>query len=337
MFVYIIGAILAFSILVIIHELGHFTLAKINGVKVEEFSIGMGPKLFGIKGKETEYLIKALPIGGYVKMLGEQEAVEDKRALSAKSPLQRLSIIAAGPIMNFIFAIFIFSIIATKGFAIPKINDFLEESPAKQAGLQKGDEIVKIDGQKVYGWDDLTYKVSMTNGKGMDFTVLRNGDTKSFKVTPVKNEEEKRYLIGIKPVIFENPTVAQAIGNGYSQTKFNIAQTFQFFKNAFRGRVKATDFGGPVTIIKVSGKVAQAGFWPLVNFVGFLSIQLAIFNVLPIPALDGGWILMILVELITRRKLNNEKVGLINTIGFIFLMTLMLLVTLKDILMPIKF
>lgn len=337
MFVYIIGAILAFSILVIIHELGHFTLAKINGVKVEEFSIGMGPKLFGIKGKETEYLIKALPIGGYVKMLGEQEAVDDKRALSAKSPLQRLSIIAAGPIMNFIFAIFIFSVIATKGFAIPKISELIPGNPAEQVGLKAGDEIVKIDGEKVYAWDDLTYKVTMGNGKPMDLSVLRNGESKNFKVTPVKDEKEGRFLIGIKPVVVDNPTITQAIGNGYSQTKLNIAQTFQFFKNAFRGRVKAQDFGGPVTIIKVSGKVAQAGFWPLVNFIGFLSIQLAIFNVLPIPALDGGWILMILVELVTRKKLSDDKVGLINTIGFIFLMTLMLLVTLKDILIPIKF
>jgi len=144
-------------------------------------------------------------------------------------------------------------------------------------------------------------------------------------------------MIGIGPVVIQNPTFTQSVGYGYSQTKFNIAQTFQFFKNAFRGKVKAQDFGGPVTIIKVSGKVAQAGFWPLVNFIGFLSIQLAIFNVLPIPALDGGWILMILVELVTRKKLPDDKVGLINTIGFIFLMTLMLLVTIKDILIPIKF
>jgi len=337
MFVYIIGAILAFSILVIIHELGHFTLAKINGVKVEEFSIGMGPKLFGIKGKETEYLIKALPIGGYVKMLGEQESVDDKRALSAKSPLQRLSIIAAGPIMNFIFAIFIFAIIGSKGYSLPKVGELISGRPAEKAGIKVGDELIKIDNQKVNVWDDLTMRVSMGNGDPIDITVLRNGEKKTFNVTPIMDQEEKRYMVGIGPVVVQNPTLTQSVGYGYSQTKFNIAQTFQFFKNAFRGRVKAQDFGGPVTIIKVSGKVAQAGFWPLVNFIGFLSIQLAIFNVLPIPALDGGWILMILVELVTRKKLSDDKVGLINTIGFIFLMTLMLLVTIKDILIPIKF
>jgi len=337
--VYIIGAILAFSILVLIHELGHFTLAKINGVKVEQFSIGMGPKLFGIKGKETEYLIKALPIGGYVKMLGElgeEEAVHDKRALTSKTPLQRLSIIAAGPIMNFLFALFIFAVIASKGFDIPKVSEVMQGKPAEGI-LMVGDEVIKVNNEKVTSWEDLYIKINMTNGKTMNLTVLRNGETKKFDVKPVKDEKENRFLIGIKPVRIEHPTVAQSIDNGFTQIKFNIVQVQQFFKSLFRGKAKAQDVGGPLTIIKVSGKVAQAGFWPLVSFIGFLSIQLAIFNVLPIPALDGGWILMILIELITRKKLSNDKVGLINTIGFVFLMALMLLVTLKDIFFPINF
>ena len=337
---YIIGAILAFSILVLIHELGHFTLAKINGVKVEQFSIGMGPKLFGIKGKETEYLIKALPIGGYVKMLGElgeEEAVHDKRALTSKTPLQRLSIISAGPIMNFIFALFIFAVIASKGFAIPKISELMPGKAAEQVGLKAGDEIVKVNNEKVTTWLDLSVKINMSNGNPINLTVLRDGKKENFKITPVMDQTEKRYLIGIKPVEIKNPTVMQSIDNGFSQIKFNIVQVQQFFKSLFRGKAKAQDVGGPITIIKVSGEAAKAGFWSLLNFVGFLSIQLAIFNVLPIPALDGGWILMILVELITRKKLSNDKVGLINTIGFVFLMALMLLVTLKDIFFPIKF
>ena len=177
--IYILGAILAFSILVIVHELGHFTLAKLNGVKVEEFSLGMGPKLFGIKGVETEYLIKAFPIGGYVKMLGEEEKVSDVRSFSSKSPAQKLSIIAAGPLMNFILAIFIFAFIGSiRGFALPIVDTVDVDKPAYTVGIQKGDKIITVNNKKIRTWDDFFTEVYMANGNSLNISLLRNGEKK---------------------------------------------------------------------------------------------------------------------------------------------------------------
>ena len=147
---YIIAAIIAFGVLIIIHELGHFILAKLNGVKVEEFSIGMGPKLFGIKGKETEYLIKLLPIGGYVKMLGDEGKSEDPKAFNNKSSARKLSIVAAGPIMNFILGIILFSIIASaRGYLSPVVSKTLPGEPAAIAGIKSGDKITKANNSKI--------------------------------------------------------------------------------------------------------------------------------------------------------------------------------------------
>lgn len=334
---YIISAIIAFSILIIVHELGHFTLAKINGVKVEEFSLGMGPKLFGIKGKETEYLIKALPIGGYVKMLGEEEAVTDKRAFSSKTSAQKLSIIAAGPLMNLILAVLLFGIVGSRGYPVPVVNEIIKDSPAVTSGIKVGDKILKVDNEKISTWEDFQTKVYMMKGKPLNLTLLRDGTEKNINVIPIMNKEEKRYLIGIAPAFLKNPTIIQSTSYGFRQTGSLIKQTIGFFGTLFKGKASSSDFGGPVTIIKLSGQVAKAGIIPLMTFAAYLSVQLAIFNIIPFPALDGGWIFLFLFEIITRKKVDDKKVGFINYIGFALLMTLMVLITIKDILYPIKF
>ena len=334
---YIISAIIAFSLLIIVHELGHFTLAKINGVKVEEFSLGMGPKLFGYKGKETEYLIKALPIGGYVKMLGEEETVSDKRAFSSKTPAQKLSIIAAGPFMNLILAILLFGIVGSRGYLVPVVSKLEANTPAVTSGIQVGDKILKVNNKKISTWEDFSTEVYTTKGKALDLTLLRNGKSEIINVTPVMNTEEKRFIIGIYPSTLKNPTISQDISYGFRQTGSLIKQTIGFFGTLFKGQASSSDFGGPVTIIKLSGAVAKAGIIPLMTFAAYLSVQLAIFNIIPFPALDGGWIFLFLFEIITRKKVDDKKVGFINYIGFALIMTLMVLVTIKDILYPIKF
>lgn len=335
--IYILGAILAFSVLVIVHELGHFTLAKLNGVKVEEFSLGMGPKLFGIKGKETEYLIKALPIGGYVRMLGEEEKVSDARAFSSKSPVQKLSIIAAGPLMNFILAILMFAFIGSiRGFALPVVDTVDKDKPAYSAGIQNGDKIIMLNNKKIKTWDDFFTEVYLANGSTMNIKLLRNGETKSIDVTPVKDTVENRYIVGIRPVLLEKPSFGQSVSYGFTQTKTIIGQTFSVLKTLFTGKASAGDIGGPITIIKVSTKAAEQGIIPLMAFAAYLSVQLAIFNIIPFPALDGGWIFLLLFEIITRKKLDDNKVGVLNYIGFAILMALMVVVVIKDILYPIK-
>lgn len=335
--IYILGAILAFSVLVIVHELGHFTLAKLNGVKVEEFSLGMGPKLFSIKGKETEYLIKALPIGGYVKMLGEEEKVSDARSFSSKSPVQKLSIIAAGPLMNFILAIALYAIIGSvRGFAIPVVDKVDENKPAYTAGIAKGDKIIAVNNKKISTWDDFFTQVYMANGSKLNIKLQRNEEIKSIDVVPVKDPVENRYIVGIYPTLLEKPGLGKSMSYGFTQTKTIITQTFSVLKTLFTGKASASDIGGPITIIKVSTKAAEQGFIPLMAIAAYLSVQLAIFNIIPFPALDGGWIFLLLFEIITRKKVDDNKIGFINYIGFAILMTLMVVVLIKDILYPIK-
>lgn len=335
---YIVWAVLAFSLLIVGHELGHFTLAKLNGIKVEEFSLGMGPKIFGFKGKETEYLIKALPIGGYVKMLGEEENINDERAFSSKSPLRRISVIAAGPIMNFILALLLFAIIAmNNGFVLPKINEVIDNSPAMESGLVSGDNIKSLNGKKVSTWEDFAMGVSLGKGENIDLQIERNGEIKDIIITPRFNEELNKFAVGISPAIMENPNFIQSINYAGLQSKSLISQTFGALKTIFTGKATLNDVGGPVTIIKATGAAAKSGIWNLLFFAAFLSIQLGIFNLLPFPALDGGWIFLLFIELITRKKISDKVIGTLNYIGFSCLIVIMILVTIKDILRPISF
>ncbi|MEW8955456.1 RIP metalloprotease RseP [Clostridium sp.] len=336
---YFVIAILALGVLVIIHELGHFIMAKVNGVKVVEFAIGMGPKLFSIEGKETLYSIRMLPIGGYVKMYGDEEEVEgdDERAFSSKSPLQRISIIIAGPIMNLLLPILIYMIIGfSYGFWTPSINGVVPNSPAEAAKITKGDKIVAINDKKVDTWDDVSMGIYMAKDSTIKLKVLRNSSEEEIKIIPAFNKEENRYMIGIEPTKVENPTFLEGVNYGFVKTKSMIKQTFMALKTIFSGNATLNDVGGPVSIIKVSGAAAKAGMFSLLNLVAYISIQLAIFNLLPFPALDGGWTVLLLIELISRKKVSDRIVGTLNYIGFSVLLLLMLLVTIKDILFPIN-
>lgn len=333
----ILLVILAFSVLIIIHELGHFALAKLNGVKVEEFAIGMGPKIFGVQGKETLYAIRAIPIGGYVKMLGEEGDSLDERAFSNKSPLRRLSIVAAGPIMNLLLAIVLFSFVSNlKGFLIPVVSDVIPESPAMKAGILAGDKIIKVNEYNISTWEDFVAQVNISKGNTINVTLLRNSEEKSIKLSPIKNTKDGSYMVGIYSTAVEKPTISQSISYGIKETGSTIKQTFQSLGMIFRGKASKNDVGGPVTILRVTWAVSQAGLINLIVFSAFISIQLGIFNLLPFPALDGFWIFVSIYQIITRKEIDKDKIGLINTVGFALLLLLMILVTIKDVLYPIK-
>ena len=338
---YIIAAILGFSFLIIIHELGHFMMAKFNGIAVEEFSIGMGPELFSKKSKETQYSLRLLPIGGYVKMLGEDESSEDERSFSKKSPLRRISVILAGAAMNVIFALIAFSVVFSNfGFTLPVVDSVIEDSPALEAGLEAGDEIVRIDGTKVFDSSDVSVGIQLSKGKDINLVVDRNGVEKEIIVTPktINENGKDSYQIGFYYSVLKEPTIAQALKHSVNYSVSIINQTFKSLKMMVTGQLNLkTDVGGPVTIIRMSGEAAKNGIWTLVNFLAFISMSLAVFNLLPFPALDGGWTVILLIELITRKKVPEKIVGTLNTIGFMLLMGLMLVVTLKDILFPVKF
>jgi regulator of sigma E protease len=337
---YIVYAIIAFSILIIIHELGHFTMAKLNNVKVEEFSLGMGPKIVGFQGKETLYMIKAFPIGGYVKMLGEQEEAsnpDDPRAYNNKSPLQKLSIIIAGPLMNLFLGIVLFAMIASfKGYAAPVISDLVPGQPAQAAGLQQGDELLKVNGKNILTWEEFVTDIYSSGGKSLEITYIRNGAESTAKITPVMDKELNRYIVGIYPTVVTSPDILHSAKYGVVESWSLVKQTFGFLGTLVTGRASMNDFGGPVTIIKYTGEAAKAGILVLMNFAAYISIQLAIFNIIPFPALDGGFILLYLFETITGKRVDEKKVGLISYIGLTILLALMVLVTIKDILYPIN-
>ncbi|MGV8980294.1 RIP metalloprotease RseP [Clostridium sp.] len=334
---YFIMAILAFSLLIIIHELGHFTLAKLNGVKVHEFSLGMGPKLFGIKGKETEYLIKAFPIGGYVKMEGEDEGSNDPRAFNNKTPLQKLSIVSAGAIMNLILAVVLFAIVgAIQGYIIPTIGEVIPSGAAMKAGMQVGDKITKVNSVNIDKWDQFINEVYLSKGENINIEIVRDSKVKTFSLTPIKNVEENRFMIGIAGTQ-KKMNFGETVSYGFSQTINTTKPLFEFLGNLFRGKVSANDVGGPISIIRISTMVAQTGITNLMTLTAMLSVQLGIFNIIPFPALDGGWIFILLFEIISGKKLDDKKVGFVNYIGFMLLMALMVFVVLKDIISPMKF
>jgi regulator of sigma E protease len=339
--VYIIMAVLGFSLLIIVHELGHFMLAKLNGIKVEEFSIGMGPEVFSRKGNETQYSLRLFPIGGFVKMLGEEEDIDDERSFSSKSPLRRISVILAGAAMNIILALVLFGIIfSNRGFLIPVISSVLENSPANEAGLKAGDKILKIDGSHVFTASDVTIGIQLSKGDRINLLVNRNGEKKEIIVVPqlVNEDGVELYKIGFYHTVVENPTISQTLNYTVKETISAVGQTYKSLQMMILGQVNfKTDVGGPVTIIKMSGEAAKSGLITLARFLAFISINLAVFNLLPFPALDGGWTVLLLIELITRKKVPEKIVGALNTVGFILLMGLMLVVTLKDIIFPVNF
>ncbi len=339
----ILLVVISFGILVLIHEFGHFIVAKWCGVKVEEFAIGMGPLLFKVNGKETMYSIRLLPIGGYIKMLGEYEGSDDdvtdderKRAYIFQPPSKKMLISFAGPFMNFVLAFFIFwGLTGFKGYTSTIINKVSEGSPAEMAGLKEGDKLISINSSKFLNWSEFVFKLQTAQDKSnVDIEVLRNGEKLTLNVKPeIKNNA---LVVGIYPKFVENPSIIDSIVNGFKSTISEIKQVLSSLGQLITGRASFKDLSGPITIFKVSGQAAKAGIEQLLNFTAFLSVNLGIFNLIPFPALDGGAIVVNIIEVITRKRVKQDILAKINYVGFTLLILLMIFVTLKDIFFPIS-
>lgn len=330
---YLLLSIFAFGLLVLGHEFGHFIIARANGVTVEEFSVGMGPRIWKKQGKNTLYSLKALPIGGSVKMFGETEDESGEGSFFSKSPIRKISIIAAGPIMNIIMALgVLFVVVLFNGYSSNVVGEVLPDSPAEAAGITAGDRIVRVNEEKAYTFQDVSTYIAYNGFNDVTLEIETEDGTAIKTITPM--DSEGRPLVGFVPASVENPGFFESVGESVNQARSLITQTLFSLKILFSGQASLNDFGGPVTIFKISSEVASISLWGLASFAAFLSINLAVLNLIPFPALDGGWILILLVEIITRKRLPDKFVGIWNTIGFVVLMSFMLLITFKDIFLP---
>jgi regulator of sigma E protease len=344
----ILATVIVLGILIFVHELGHFLLAKKLGVAVLKFSLGFGPKLIGKKIGETEYQIAVFPLGGFVKPLGEdpQEEIKEEdrhRSLWAQPIWKRVLIIGAGPFFNFFLAVVLFSSINL--FGIPyfpsKVGEVSPGLPAEQAGLKKGDVVLSIDGQEVTRWDDLSKIIRNSKGKDLLLKVKRDGEISEIKVTPKpstqKNlfgEEIPVFVIGITPadeILVQKVGPFEAVGKGFSQTWFGIKLTVVSIIKLIERVIPAKTLGGPILIAQMAGEQAKRGLLSLALFMAILSINLGVINLFPIPVLDGGHFLFLGLEAILRKPLSIKKMEIAQQIGLMFIILLMLFAFYNDL------
>lgn len=326
-----ISFLFVFALLVFVHEFGHFFLAKLNRVKVNKFALGMGPVILKYQGKETEYSLRIFPIGGYVQMEGEDEESDDPNSLSKKSPLQKISVLLAGPVMNVLLAIVLLTIAFYMiGFPLNSntIGGVTEESPAMIAGLQGGDTILEINDADITNWTDIVNNIKASK-EGIDLKIDRNGEMKSFTIQPKYDETSKRYLIGIAPAT--EKSFSKSISLAFDRTKAITKDIFGFFKSMFKGKANYNEVVGPVGMVNIIGKAAEFGLENVLYIAAVLSLNLAIFNLLPIPALDGSRIIFAIIELIKGSPVNPRTEETIHKVGFLLLIGLMVVVLVKDI------
>ena len=349
----IFSFILVLGALIFVHELGHFLFAKLFGVRVLKFSIGFGPRLFGRTIGETEYVISAFPLGGFVKMFGENPdevslGAEDKARSFAHKPVwQRFIIVLAGPVFNFVFPVIIFFMVfAFQGVPISqdttKVGKVNENSPAALAGMKVGDIIIAINDKKTISWVNVLESVKESKGASLDVTVTRNGQTTVLKIIPAKDvvkdvfgeQVDERYMIGImkaEALDYEKVGVLSAFWQSLQQTWFYIYLTAVGFVKLIQQVVPASEMGGPILIAQLAGEQMKAGWINLLYFTSLLSVNLGILNLLPVPVLDGGHLLFLTIESIRKQPLSEKTQIVAQQVGIGLLGTLMIFVFYNDI------
>lgn len=342
----IILAIIVFGAIIFFHELGHFIFAKSNGIYVNEFAVGMGPTIFSFRKKETKYCLKAIPMGGYCMMMGEDEDVADEHSFSQKPVWGRISVVIAGPVFNFILA-FLLSIILVGfcGYDLPIITDFTKDSPAQEAGLEVGDIITEYNGHTIYNFREvMVYNQFNQSSDPVKLKIERDGKEKEVTVTPLLTDNG--YIMGIYSSGRTKGNVFSVIKYSAFEVRYYIKTTFLSLKYLIEGKVGIKNLSGPVGIVSMmsdtidEAKESAAGnnmeaarnvFLNLVNFCIMLSANLGVMNLLPLPALDGGRTLVLLVEAFFKKKMSAGKEAFINAMGFAFLILLMVVVMIQDI------
>ncbi|RUM28579.1 MAG: RIP metalloprotease RseP [Aquifex sp.] len=427
----LIAFLVLIGVLVWVHEFGHFLMAKLFRVKVEVFSIGFGPPIFRRRWGETFYQVAAIPLGGYVKLYGEEESIQDPRAFSAKRPWQKILIALGGPFFNFLFTIFVFTIVYIVGVEVPKylkepvIVGYIQEgslaqkvgikrgdriikingyevknwkalrdalirlsldgvkettillerdgkvkqvkiripnvqkgeglgiapiiepvvgkvkkgSPAQQIGIKPGDLIVEVNGKRVNTWYDLVEEVKKSQGKPVKLKILRKGKLMEKEVIPARDPRTGRYFIGLLPkteTVVEKKTFGEALASAINRTQELTLFTLKTIAGLITGKVSFQTLGGPIAIARIAGQAAQSGFIPYLMMMAFISLQLGIFNLIPLPVLDGGLILLFAIEWVKGRPLPEKFKEYWQKIGLALIITLTIFVFINDILRLMK-
>lgn len=331
-----LASIIVFGSVIFIHEFGHFIVAKLSGIKVNEFSLGMGPRLIGFTKNETEYSLRALPIGGFVAMEGEDEESDNEGAFN-KAPVQnRIAVVVAGAVMNLIlgFAVLAFLVSQQSAITSRTISQFHEGATTAQTGLQVNDEIVAVNGRRCYIANDIIYEFARTQDGVADFTVRREG-----QLVELENVTFETYTDdnGYKQMVIdfyvypEEKTVLSVIEEAAKWTVSLARMIFLSLVDLVTGNVAINQMSGPVGIVTVISEAASIGIENVLLILAMITVNLGIFNLVPFPALDGGRLLFLLIELVRGKPINQKYEILVNTAGMFILLAFMAFVTFSDV------
>ncbi len=337
--------ILIFGVVVLSHEFGHFLLAKMNGIHVVEFAIGMGPTLFSFTKKETKYAIKLLPIGGACMFEGE-DGLETENGGGEGSFLKagvwaRIATVVAGPIFNFILAFIVAVIVVSMSVTdLTVLSAVSEGSPAEAAGLREGDRIVSLNGERTCLFRDI-YLITLLN-KGTPIKVVyeREGEKFETELMPVYSEADEKYVMGVIGGVYEKPEGLAVFRDAWYEIRYSVRATYKSLGLLLTGQFSRKDVAGPVGIaVNVVGKTyeetkeygVQTVVLNMLNIIMLLSVNLGILNLLPIPALDGGRLVFLLLEVIRKKPIPPEKEGIVHFVGLVFFMVLMVVVLFNDL------
>lgn len=332
------AAIFVFGLLVLVHELGHFLTAKLTGMRVDEFAIGFGPRLLSYQRGETVYSLRAIPLGGFNDIAGMDPSNNEagERGYCAKPVLSRMIVILAGSAMNFIlpivlfFGIFFFAGVSTPNTE-PVVGSVVAGKPAAEAGLREGDRILTLDGQPIASWQDFVNGVKDNDGTAIAVVVQREQETFVATLTPVYDSQSQRAMVGVMSSLDTRyPGIAEAAQLSLQKTWAIIMMMLEALYKILL-EFSGAELAGPIGVAQMAGEVAQLGFVPLLNFAAFLSLNLGIVNLFPIPALDGGHFAGLCVEAVRGKPMGAKALEYTQKIGIILLLLLMLLATKNDI------
>lgn len=353
----IVVPLLVFSILIIIHEFGHFIMAKRSGIMVLEFSVGMGPKLFSVQKGETEYSLRAFPIGGFCRMLDLETSGGNPRGTFENAKLsRRIAVVFAGPFMNFLLSFVLLLIINSMNFIVnPVVSEVVDNTPAQESGIKPGDRFKEIEGNNIIVYEDLSFYLAENSGKEVNITLERNGREFDVNLMPKYDEQNKKYILGFKPEIvagyfsdkpesMEITSFSNLIKTSYGKMVFYVKVTVKSFVKLFTFDVPMDQVSGPIGTVAIMGDLYESSLnesilYAIQNMMllgALISVNLGIINLFPIPAVDGGRLVFLFFEGIRGKPIDPRKEGMVHLLGFVLLLLFGVFIAFNDVINLIK-